>query len=384
MEGGSFAFERTIDAALNSASGQTVRALLDAGLWEYRARARALRTEELRDEPVPEIESRMTPLLDAVLAHEGEVVRPAETILGQFVPQLLLLSPKWFERSERRLLSGGAEDPLTHPSWRAYLLGARVYDRAFSTLRPWCVRAAVATNPRGDTQDEPPVQGGFRVESSVTTALAMHVIIAVVRGLAAVGDEDALVETTFARVPARERAHVYMKLYRDWSATQDVPPPEYAARLLQFWAWRLDALESAPPTSARDDEAEGLMWFLKTPHLLAAESVLLGRRTLKLRRRGPRITADLWRRLGTLAVADLAGTVELVELVVDHELAASYTHLPFDSVAPVLRVALSSGDPALKSRAERLTHRIGEETGRDEFGQLLGAARDDANDSVDA
>jgi hypothetical protein len=373
--------EGALMEALNSARGVAVRALLDAGLWEYRARTREVPPGAERDEHIAGIQTRMAPLLSSLLETDDGPARPAATMLGQFVPQLLLLAPEWFANAEEALFSGGAEDPDHHPAWGAYLLRARVYDNAFSRLRRWYVHAARAMPVAAAPVDVSDSAANQQREWTTGRALVSHVMVAVVRGLASLGDDDALVETTFARVPAVDRAHVCWQIYRDLSDADEAPPPELLERVLRFWEWRLTELEASPESRARDEEAEGLLWLFKTPHLPATEAVRLGRRALKISVPDHRTSTDAWQRLRELAT-DLPHEIfDLVEMFVEGELSKPFTYLPFDDVAPVLRLALASGVPDVVERATRLINRLGEKAGLHEYGRLLRGKEGGAGDS---
>ena len=355
--------------ALNSARGMAVRALVDAGLWEYRARTRA---EPARDEEcIAEIQTRMMPLLASLIEPEAGAARPAATMLGQLAPQLLLLAPDWFASAEEALFCGGAEDPAHHAAWGAYLLRARFYDSAFRRLRRWYVHAARALPATAGPADDSADAREEQRDLSVSRALALHLVTAVLRGLAAVGDDDALVETTFTRVPVADRAHTYWAIYRDLSDSDEAPPTELIERVTRFWEWRLSELEALTDSPARGEEADGLVWLLKTPHLPAADAVHMGLRSLKLSVPNQRTSADAWNRLATLAASLPAATFDLVEMIVHGELAKPYTYLPFEEVAPVLRLALASGDQDVIQRATRLINRLGEKAGLHEYRHLL-------------
>lgn len=355
--------------ALNSARGVAVRALVDAGLWEYRARTRA---EPARDEEcIAEIQTRMMPLLTSLIEPEAGAARPAATMLGQLAPQLLLLAPDWFATAEEALFCGGAEDPAHHPAWGAYLLRARFYDSAFRRLRRWYVHAARAMPATAGPADGSADAREEQRDLSVSRALALHLVTAVLRGLAAVGDDDALVETTFTRVPVADRAHTYWAIYRELSDSDEAPPTELIERVTRFWEWRLSELEALTDSPARGEEADGLVWLLKTPHLPAADAVHMGLRSLKISVPNQRTSADAWNRLATLAASLPAATFDLVEMIVHGELAKPYTYLPFEEVAPVLRLALASGDQDVIQRATRLINRLGEKAGLHEYRHLL-------------
>jgi hypothetical protein len=63
-------------------------------------------------------------------------------------------------------------------------------------------------------------------------------------------------------------------------------------------------------------------------------------------------------RLGELAEVDAVGAFDLVELLIEQELAASHAYLPYEEVARPLRAALQCGNPSVRQRAERLVHRL--------------------------
>lgn len=110
--------------------------------------------------------------------------------------------------------------------------------------------------------------------------------------------------------------------------------------------------------------------------------IRLGRRTLKLCAISERPGAGAWGRLRALAQEDAAGTFDLAELLVERALGRSYVYLPFGEVAPVLRAALGSADQPVRMRAERLIHRLGEVTGRHEYGHLLRSDEKPADESM--
>ena len=364
-------FEGALIDGLVMATRETARALVTSGHWEYRTDQRSEGDAAQEERHAPQVEALIAPLLSELLERGSEATREVETIMGQFAPQLMLLAPNWFAASEERLFAGGAEDAIKHPAWGDYLLRAGVYDRCFTQLRRWYVLATKAVQDGTASQEGGKEHSQSRDEWSISRGLASHVLTAVVRGLAEIGDSDSLVETTFTSVSAQERARVYWEVFRGWSDTAEAPPDIYAKRLLRFWEWRLEALEALAPSPARDTEAAGLIWLLKTPHLPSADVIRLGRRTLQLCSISERLSAGAWARLRTLAQDDAAETFELAEMLIERALARPYAHLPFNEVAPVLRASLKSTDDSVRVRAERLIHRLGEVAGRHEYGQLL-------------
>jgi hypothetical protein len=77
-----------------------------------------------------------------------------------------------------------------------------------------------------------------------------------------------------------------------------------------------------------------------------------------------------WERLGELAVEDVAGAFEILQLLVERELKASFRYVQLEHLAPPLRVALGCQDDKMRTRTEHLVHRLGGR-GFAEFGSLL-------------
>jgi len=357
-------FSEVLLAAYNTAGGDATRMLMEIALWDYRHHA----ANRVEMEPrIPEVEARFVPLVEHVLSLQGQTPTAARVILGHFVPQLYLLAPEWMEVSEEQVFGSGTEDILGNPIWCAYVTRSRLYDSTYHRLRRWYVQSAdaLATGRLGVGNDNDQDS-----EWSVTKGLALHILVAVIRGLANIGDEDGLVEKTFSYLPIKHRVNSYWNVFRNWSEADEPVAQEFAERLVAFWEWRLVDLEHTPESPARSEEAAGLMWFLMTPFTAPSEAIRLGRRTIALNTANEHIGRNAWERLSELAKIDAVGTFELVELLVEHELGADYAYLRFEDVGPPLRAALHCTDPTICMRAERLIHMLGER-GHLEFGKLL-------------
>jgi len=361
-------------AALNSLTGNAVRMLMDAALWDYRrhkrlegatganAAARAQRPlhDELRNasRTVP----RLVPLLDSILEKSGRPGRLALTMLGALIPQLSVVARHWVLDHADLLFDGGATEPVEHPTWGTYLARGRFYDIVFRDLRAWYARAADAAPD--------PTPGSEQSNWSVSRNLAEHTIVAIVRGAAAIGDDDHLVEQVFSRTRVEDRVHAYWSIFRGWSDAKTPVPEEFVLRLVAFWDWRASILEGQAESEERGDEADGLGWFLVTPYIPPTEAIRLGLRTLRIASDDRRTGGSAWERLGELTQHDAVGTFELVELLARRALASDFPYLPFPQVAPPLRAALNAGNAETRMRARRLIHDMGER-GLLEFGALL-------------
>jgi len=351
-------FGDVLGAALNSTAPAVVYSALQAGLWSYR-----LRQGQDTREASRVAEEHLSPILDEVLARTGSGRATAEVMIGQLLPQLQLIAPEWFERHGKELLDAGVSEPLKHPAWGAYVLRGRFYDSTFKGLRPWYVAAAEvafsafnSANAAGD-------------HWSVTRGLAEHVLLAVLRGLAAVGDPDRLVETTFTNVPVRERTRAYWGIFRSWTDVEEAPSEAFVSRLLAFWEWRLDQLERADSSDEVLEEAQGLGWFLRTPHLPAAEVLRLGVRTAKAAKGNLEVHAD-WEWIRYLAMADADAAYNLAELLLEGELGKEHHYVSVEDVKALFRISLDRGGPETCRRVRRMVNRLGE-AGYEDFRELL-------------
>jgi hypothetical protein len=339
------AFERLYSIGLNMAACRSVSCLIEGALWVSRHTAALGGVAETWLAQLPD-------LLDGVLAREGDLSLGALTILGGRLPWLLDLSPAWVQRNETRLFDHGIEDPLTHPAMGAYLTGVGLFVEVFKNLRPWYATAARSANLLPASQREK--------HGSITEALGRHVLIALICGACGVGDPDAIVETCFSNLPASEKDSIYWTVYRSWSGESDPPPVEQVQRLIQFWEWRLDQLERQPAKPDIGVEAQGLLWFLATPHIPVEDAIRCARRTLALHPAGYRVGSLCWPRLAELSGENPVGTFPIVESLIEMALKEEHGYLPMEYVLPCLRAALACDDPGTRARAKELVNRLGE------------------------
>jgi len=354
-------------AAINSVPGHTVQMLVDLALWDNRRLNRASDAtrevaSERRDSGDEAVGLRLRTLLDAILEREGHSGRLARTAIGNFLPRILVLTGGWVLARGEDLFGNGATSPSSNPIWGAYLSRNPVYGLVFRQLRPWYVVAAVAAPD--------PTPGSENSEWSISRNLVGHIIDAVIAGDAAVGDPDQLVERVFERTRIEDRNRAYWRTFRDWSDAKGAISPDEVRRLVALWEWRLNALEGSAASPQIQEEADGLGWFLKTPHIPPDDAIRLGLRTLVLAGDRGQTTNHAWEQLDVLGRHDPVGTFEIVELLIKRALTRDYPFLPFESVGPPLRAALSSGDTDTVTRARRLINDMGNR-GLLEFGQLL-------------
>ncbi|MEQ1857546.1 MAG: hypothetical protein ABL963_13890 [Longimicrobiales bacterium] len=345
--------DKVESAALNHVAGRVVHALMEFGLWTYRGLG-----EDRRD-----IEPQLGPMLDVVLRQgEGQARVAAEAALGAFIPYLSLIAPSWLAANQGALLDGGATDPLGRPTWGQYLIRAMLYDTVFEKLRSWYAVGAA------EMKGHAPWSGG---RLSIGEHLAEHVIVAYLRGLVSIDDEDAIVANTFTNTAAEDRKHVYWSIFRGWSDRDEAPSNEVIDRLGAFWAWRLSDLEGRGAENGdAAAEAAGFAWFLRTPHIPGHVLVSLGSRSVEVSRGELAIEFE-WERIAPLAEGDPNGTLELIEPVLRRQLGGEIWKIRADEVMPVLRTIIDTGGKETRRRAIRLANTLGE-AGFADFRELGG------------
>ena len=289
------------------------------------------------------------PLLERMLALPEIAGIAAEGAIGSGLGRLLWLAHEWTVSMLPRVLADGATNPAGRPAWAMYVTRSQLFDPMFDVLRPWYATAAAALPVQG----EPSGDAKWRV----ATALTDHVITAAVRGLCTGDDPDQLVPHVFDRVPIKTRTHAYWMVFRGWSDTE-APAAAMSQHVIEFWEWRLAKLESRPSDVSRDEEVDGLCWFIATPHLPPHDVIRLGTRTVALLKAKHRTGGLAWTRLTELAAIDPSATFDIVEKLIVLSLAGEFVYLPFDEVSPSIRAAIAVGG-AVRKRARSLLERIG-------------------------
>lgn len=344
-----------ITASINVTPGQLVHMLVRAALRQARERGDAARTPT---------GTKLVETLAPVLEKRGRLAIAARAAIGDCLPQLLWLSPDWWEPRLDDLLRSGLNEPLANPIWPAYLVRGGYYDNSFAALRRFYAAAASA-GPRLSLADK---SRTWEPEPH----LVSHVLVAVVRNKARLGEADALVENTFSKTLAEDASHTYWEIFRGWSNAKEEGksvPPDFVRRLIAFWEWRLDQLESAPASKRTSDEAGGLLWFCRTPFLAIEDIIRLGRRTLALLREAGPTLHSLWERLAELALVDPDGTFAMLDRAIVLELTAQWAHFPMKELEAVFRALFDSGSQSTREGALALLDRLGD-AGYHEFGKL--------------
>jgi hypothetical protein len=279
----------------------------------------------------------------------------------------MLLDPEWVDTHAVDLLGTGMQDPLQNPTWGAYVTMGRPDRESFMRLRDWFGRHATALP--AIVAIENAVEKGDR-DSLISRRYLEQAAQAYMHGYLTRGEPDRVLELTFESSRAGDRAHLYWAIFRGWSDADKSPSEEYIGRLLALWEWQLEILEVASSGETAGEEADGLGWFIQTPHLPDAKVLPLAVRTMRLAPGSRQTRRMIWPRLVQLAAVDLAAVIDIARELVTAELAGQWSHLDFDQVAPVLRLGLRSSDRMVRDAAKRLVHDLGDR-GYNEFGALL-------------
>ena len=196
-------------------------------------------------------------------------------------------------------------------------------------------------------------------------------MIAVVRGVASVGDPDSLVETAVDRVPVDDLGHAYWTFFRGWTDAKkqgQIIPESMVRKLVAFWTWRLECLE-AQRQEDRIEEANHLLWFLRTPFIPTDDVIRLGKKTLALVRSPSRHIHLLWEQIAELSAHDPDEAFAMCALGVEIELASDYAHFDLSELAPVFSNAFVRGTADTGAAALYLLNKLGD-AGFPEFGRF--------------
>lgn len=329
--------ESLISSALNSLVGDAARLAVQIGLWEFRQKSPG---------SLQEREDWLAGRVESLLKRSGISREIVLSVVGQYAPQLLLIAPSWSRSRLPKLFREGAEQLTDCPCWGTYAVRSSYSTDCFQEYRALYSESA-AQLPGGKSQ---------RYNWSPSIGIRRHVLIAVLQGDAAVGDSDGLVESTFDTSPEVGQ-RIYWGLFSSWKEAGDTVPLEFVPRLISFWEWRLQVLESAHVAS---NEPHELLWFVILPQLNPRDALLLGTRTARLVDTGGSTRHVLWDRLPALTEAEPALAAEMIHLLIGWELRSDHIYLPQPSVNSCLRALLESNSEEVRDRTIRLVHRLGE------------------------
>lgn len=350
-------FYGLVSYAINTPAGDAVDLAMSVALWN-------LRQERQAAELVTGTR-RVLPLLERALDQNGGPGLAARVMIGQYLPWIMLIDEDWPLRHADRLLVGDMGGPDWDPVWGGYLTRSRLFDNVFRKLRPWYQRAVSTLEPREESERE-----GRDRDFAPERHLTLHLIVALVRGIATQGDPDRLAEMLFERATTDDLAHAYWALFRDFADAQQPPLEAAVKRLVQLWEWRLAELEKGTPGARAAAEADGLAWLFMIDALPDDRALALLVRTARVSEGAFKMGHSLWPRLARIASAHPVSVTEVASRLIEAELKTEYPHFNPAEVAPVLEAGLRAVDGGTTKVAERLVHKLGEH-GFSEFGDLL-------------
>ncbi len=288
----------------------------------------------------------------------------ARASLGHLLPWVLTHSQGWTAEFVARLaMQRGLGEPVKWPIWGVYILRSQFYVSVFEQLRPAYASAAnQLVEATGDSAGR---------SWSFNEHFAQHVMSALLYGLIAPRDVDALLHTTLSRVSVAERSQAYWLIYRSLEEWPDEKLTELIARVEEFWEWRLGQLEAMADDPERADEAKGLSWILFSPRLEPSLALPLTKRTLQLSKGELAIDMNFWDRASAFAAVNPGLAIEVVELAMGAVLRNPLADLMASEARSALQTILKSNDPQAVARAVALVHLLGER-GFDDFEDLLG------------
>lgn len=365
-----------ITTAVNSdATGSIARALIAAGLWQYRfgLRAAGEPSEEPKAQVRAGVQKELVPILDRLIDDPGPNWAIPMAAIGERLPCLYLLVPEWLEDHVGDLLQCGLQDPVGRPTWTAYMVRNRLYDAVFHALRPWYVTAVKNAHMWNANLMEADPQS-----DRVTRHLAGHLVMAVLRGSLKRDEEDRLLEIAYSNLSASDWAHAYFEVVTDWRRGDGPVPATLVNRLVSHWEWRVSELGKRLDSEATVEEAKALGRFLHTSHIPDEDVLRLGHETARLAR--GRLMLD-WEGLLGLAQSDPDGAFAIAETVLRASLKAPHPYVPVDDVKPLLALVLTTGDANTQDGVRELSHRLGERGYRD-FKDLLDEFEENIEDQT--
>ncbi len=341
-----------ISAQLNHASGNIAHAVFSLTLTDYRIRTQdSSETSKLEARRV--IQKSLLPILDRWLKDERPNNAISRAVMGGYLPQLYLLVPEWMTTHAIDLFRESFENPAQQPTWTTYISRATLYDKVFCDLRPWYKKAI----EQADVWNT--AMGCVREMLKPTEKLAFHLVIAFLKNLISVGDEDELLETAYANLSCTDWDRAYWHIYRSWTDAEDPVPITLSRKVVELWEWRISELKNSKRSTHIIEQAKTLWWFFETPHIDDADRIRLGQVTARLAK-GRVGTYLNWERMLRLARIDLDGVFDIATHVL-----RTQKYVPTEDVKPFFSFLLQVGSGDIRIRARYLINQLGERGFRD-------------------
>ena len=242
---------------------------------------------------------------------------------------------------------------MTRPTWTTYVSRSPLYGTVFEALRPWYARAAkkaaVWAAAAGDVV-------GTR---DPTQKLAIHLIVAFLRQLVSVGDEDGLLETAYENLSPSDWGHAYWAVFRDFTDAKEPVSESLVQRLVDLWEWRILELQKDEGSDRTVEEAKALGWLFRTPHIPAADLIRLGQATAGLAR-GHIEMYSRWEHMLVLAQSDPDGAFGIAKAVLRAQLRADFPYVAVEEVRPFLAHVLREGNSDTRDQTHSLINELGQ------------------------
>lgn len=362
--GGEFAtFDGIVTASINVLPARLLALIIRLSLRKSREESKGL-----EEAPAAEHRASIGAALDRVIAlvleRRDRSGLAAQAAAGTYLAHVRWLPPDYWTQNQARLLQAGISDPLRYPLWGAFLSRGRLYDDAFTAFRPTYALAA-QTAPR-----VLPDKASRTWEPAAH--LVEHVLHAFLRGLADLGDADAVVENTFANALPEDVGSAMWAVFRSWTDAAEngnSVPAEWVTRLTALWRWRVDQLELSRGEERSTQEADGLLWLCRTPGIDTRDVMGLGLRTLRITNSASGNLHLLWERFPELAIADADLAFAMLKRAIEIELGSKWAHFPFDELKPAFEAVFAGGSTQTQEAALRLIDLLGDR-GFTSFGQL--------------
>lgn len=349
-------WREVLTKSLDSLGGDLVRLVVNVGFWDYRQRNGGDGNGGGKwsgpDDSVAELlHPMLTALLDASVRRDDALTI---TIALQ-LESIRMLAPHWVRNEQDRLVFSAPGE--VSPAMRA-LLQSGPRHSSIAEFRDALKHATGVAAPSVEENDS---------DDTVSASVLWWGVLGFLWGVWSVNESDEILDACFSASTPKERSRVYWRLFRELADSPSVDPG-FRARIVALWRWRLTALLES--REERAVEGEGLLWLLKAPRVDALSAVELGIETLRLGPFSGRLASGAWDRAGELMKTVPQQAFELLQQLVALQLASQYPYVPFEQVAPALRLALASNEQELRKRAITLVHQLGE-LGLLEFGRLL-------------
>jgi|GEM_PF-715858 len=350
--------------SINTVRGKAMHAVIRHALWVRRCSEEAIPPEQRKPRGFA-IMKEVKAVLNWHLDPKRELSPAIRSVYGQYLPQLMSISPRWVSQNVARIFP--TEEQYAHlrvAAWETYVIFCNPYSQLLDLLEDEYSAAVGRIGKR-------PEEAAHVLDPD--ERLADHLMAFYWRGRLGIDEPGGLLEQFYQKASVKLRVHAIEFLGRWLSDQKAAADTEGLARMRRLWEHRLEAARNAQDSSSFTEELAAFGWWFASGRFDDSWAIDHVSEALRLAGRVEG-SSHVVKRLGGVAGKLPLEAVECLDLIAKGEREHWQIERSIEDARVVLATALGSTDARARRAAEDLVHRLGAR-GFLEFRNLLAVKR---------